>query len=135
VFSQLLPTRGAADLMTITVSGKDLRRVTSLRGAELEPAWSPDGRTILFTYEHGHAGDEAVDVMSVRPNGSELRTVLATPGLDYSPSWSPSGHRIALYSDGRRPFGDSPRPGAWILRPGSERQLVVQGRAVAYVDW
>ena len=125
---------GQADIMTMSASGKRLRRVTHLGGMEGQPDWSPDGRSIAFIHEQGPYFARSSDVLAMRPDGSHLRAVAANKGLSFSPSWSNDG-RLAWYSDGRRAFGASPRAGLWIVDSRGRRQLVVANRTIAYVAW
>jgi Tol biopolymer transport system component len=131
-FSQDFSTQ-QTDIMTVSPSGKGLRRVTRLRGTEREAEWSPDGRTIAFTHEQGSWWMQSADVLTVRGNGRDLRTLSATDGLSYSPSWSQDG-RLAWYSDGRSRF-PAPRAGLWIVDARGRRELIVPNRTIAYVAW
>lgn len=59
----------------------------------LTPAWSPDGRWIIYT---SYASNNP-DLLLMDSQGKGIRrTVLRLPGLNAAPSWSPSGTRIAL---------------------------------------
>ena len=59
------------------------------------PAWSPDGSTILYTYNnYGRSG-----IYALRPDGSGLRTVVSavSQDMDYSdPAWLPNGQTILV---------------------------------------
>ena len=61
---------------------------------DMWPAWSPDGRRIVFTSTRD--GDPEVYVMNA--DGSEPRRLTTTPGRDAHPSWSPDGRTIAFQS-------------------------------------
>ena len=61
---------------------------------DMWPAWSPDGRRIVFTSTRD--GDPEVYVMNA--DGSEPRRLTTTPGRDAHPSWSPDGATIAFQS-------------------------------------
>lgn len=52
VFSSPSPSRGR-NLLAIHQSGRCLKTLTELPGDELEPAFSPDGQTLLFTVKQG----------------------------------------------------------------------------------
>ncbi|MGH8204304.1 MAG: TolB family protein, partial [Steroidobacteraceae bacterium] len=45
--------KGEADLFMVPTTGGKPRRLTSSKGNESEPAWSPDGRWIAFVAKRG----------------------------------------------------------------------------------
>ena len=61
---------------------------------DMWPAWSPDGRRIVFSSTRD--GDPEVYVMNA--DGSEPRRLTDMPGRDAHPSWSPDGRTIAFQS-------------------------------------
>jgi TolB protein len=67
---------------------------TTARYDDMWPAWSPDGRRIVFTSTRD--GDPEVYVMNA--DGSEPRRLTTTAGRDAHPSWSPDGKTIAFQS-------------------------------------
>jgi Tol biopolymer transport system component len=74
----------------VNADGSGLRRLPQL-GTASDPAWSPDGRRIVF--------DGSDKVYTINAEGSHLRLLVSGPpasgpGL---PSWSPDGTRI-LYA-------------------------------------
>ena len=65
------------------------------------PAWSPDGRTILFESTlHGKSG-----VFVINRDGTGLRRITIDSFANYQPNWSPDGRRIVFTSD-RAGHGD-----------------------------
>jgi Tol biopolymer transport system component len=63
------------------------------------PAWSPDGKKLVFTSTRD--GDEEIYVMHVGDTGPEGQAVRITnnPASDFSPTWSPDSKRVAFISD------------------------------------
>jgi len=58
------------------------------------PAWSPDGRTIVFvSWRDGNGEVYAMDA-----DGSAPRNLTKNPAKDVRPAWSPDGRRIAFVS-------------------------------------
>ena len=96
------------------------RRLTHGSAAEIDPAWSPDGRRIAFA-RRVRGG---FDLFSARLDGSDERQLTQTPHVDeLSPAWSPDGTRIAFsrYESGlARGSGD-----LWTMAAagGRERRL------------
>ncbi len=58
------------------------------------PAWSPDGRTIVFV--SGRDGNGEVYAMDA--DGTSPRNLTQDPAQDVHPAWSPDGRRIAFVS-------------------------------------
>jgi dipeptidyl aminopeptidase/acylaminoacyl peptidase len=98
-------TRGPAylrgQIYSVRDDGSDARAVTPLDDARLDdaPAWSPDGRSILFVRTGGeHMGD----LWLVDANGANARALMAAsvepPFEQRSPAWSPDGLLIAFTS-------------------------------------
>jgi len=88
------------ELYTIDYDGFNLKKITSYNSLNLLPAWSPDGREILFTtYRYGNP-----DLYAVTPEGANLRPVSTVQGLNIAGSYSPDGTKIALtISRGEQP--------------------------------
>ena len=58
------------------------------------PAWSPDGRTIVFvSWRDGNGEVYAMDA-----DGSGPRNLTQNPAKDVRPAWSPDGRSIAFVS-------------------------------------
>ena len=66
-------------------------RVIADRGSE--PAWSPDGRSLVFVNWRVGDGSE-IDVVNV--DGSNRRSLFDSGHGSSSPKWSPDGQRIVL---------------------------------------
>ena len=98
----------AGELVDLWIGGLDgtgLRQLTFGGGRNLEPVWSPDGRTIAY-YSDG-TGDNEIHV--VRVAGGEPVRLTDDPADDINPYWSPDGGRIAFMSD------RSGEPQVWVM--------------------
>jgi Tol biopolymer transport system component len=102
---------------------------------QIDPAWSPDGRSIAFASKRSGT----FDIYVMNADGTGTRRVTSGPEDDGHPTWSPDGGRIAfdrgasgdLYvmsSDGSgvHPIADDPAP-------ENEPAWSPDGRWIAYV--
>ena len=122
---------GEGGLFIMGASGENVRRVTTF-GAD--PAWSPDGRELVFSTEvvvqpYGRMGTS--ELWRVAIGGGEPRKIYAEDAIQ--PSVSPHGLRIAYWA---LPVGGSQRD-IWTipykgLAPGEKPVPVTQDPAV---DW
>jgi TolB protein len=71
------------DIYLVRPDGTDLRRLTQLAGQNRAPAWSPDGKRIVFTSDRVR---QAIYVMNA--DGSKQRRLTSGP-TDVSPDWGP----------------------------------------------
>jgi Tol biopolymer transport system component len=69
--------------------------LTGRDGHAFEPAWSPDGTRIAYTYRELDLPQTYIEVMDV--DGSN-RQRLTHGGTDTSPVWSPDGSQVAFIS-------------------------------------
>ena len=69
-------------------------KLTSYRGDEREPAISPDGWTVAFSWS-GSAGNN-YDIYVVKQGGQGPLRLTTDPAPDTFPAWSPDGSEIAF---------------------------------------
>ena len=90
------PALGIGDRLLSLIQGKPSRLDVQA------PAWSPDGRTIVFvSWRDGNGEVYAMDADSSSP-----RNLTQDPAKDVRPAWSPDGRRIAFVSRPRRQLRD-----------------------------
>jgi Tol biopolymer transport system component len=105
-------------LYSVSVRGSQPNR---LAAEGMNPAWAPDGRTILVDTRHG--------ITSVTADGSKRALISPTrspgegPGV---PAWSPDGSRVLYFHTPRQKRGYHPE--VWTMKPdGSEKSLIYRG--------
>jgi len=69
-------------------------RLTTLNGFESEPALSPDGDQVAFSWDG--AGQDNSHIYVKLVGSSEMRRLTSERAVDVAPSWSPDGQRIAF---------------------------------------
>jgi Tol biopolymer transport system component/DNA-binding winged helix-turn-helix (wHTH) protein len=73
--------------------------VTSYRGRETTPSFSPDGSQIAFSWDGENGGNVDIYVKVVGENRALRLTT--DPRPEFSPVWSPDGRQIAFCRDGQ----------------------------------
>jgi serine/threonine protein kinase len=88
------PSQGTSDIWTYDIARGLRNRLTSNHRRNLEPSWSPDGRTIAFS----SAAAEYDDLYTIPADGSGVETLrYADNSEKRNPVWSPDG-RFLLYT-------------------------------------
>jgi len=81
---------GAGGLRVLNLSDGTTQDIAS---DLIEPAWSPDGNTILAVA----GGTREPGIYALNPDGSNVRLIVSAKGARIrGPSWSPDGSRIAF---------------------------------------
>lgn len=116
---------GKTDIFVMAADGSDVRGVTRFRpGFNLAPAWSPDGRTIVFV----HNAREGTDLYSVGRRGRNLTRLTTSPRIvERAPEWSPDGSRI-LFSRARETGAPTDEDLYTIAPDGSDLTRLTRSR-------
>jgi dipeptidyl aminopeptidase/acylaminoacyl peptidase len=98
VFSVTEPSydekKESADLWIVPAEGSAKpRRLTSAKGTESAPAWSPDSRRVAFAAKREDDEVNQIYVIDVA-GGGEARRVTSAPLAARAPVWSPDGGRV-----------------------------------------
>jgi Tol biopolymer transport system component len=118
------------DIYAVNADGSGLRELTTKRGAEFDPTWSPDGRRVVYRdSRRGINHDDEIYVMDA--DGSDATDITNHRGNDWGPAWSPSGDRIVFNSD-----RDGQPMGGFLVDPdGSHLRRIPTDLWVEYPTW
>jgi WD40 repeat protein len=83
------------DIFTVGVDGSARQQLTVAPGLDGSPAWSPDGRRIVFVSQR----DGNANLYVMNADGSGQTPLTNTSSLEASPVFSPDGSRIAFISN------------------------------------
>ena len=81
------------EIYSVDFDGHNSKKITNDNTLNLTPAWSPNGRWLIYT---SYAGNNPDLIMIDRHNKSPRRTLLHMSGLNAAPSWSPVDDRLCL---------------------------------------
>jgi len=84
------------DIYTLPMSGGKATRRTDGRAYDMQPRWSPDGRSIAFTSDR--SGSDNIWVMAADGSAIEAVTREKDGGLT-APAWAPDGQYLAVRRD------------------------------------
>ena len=108
--------RLSANVWLVKPTARDLRQITNIKGEAMSPAWSPDGRFIVFTHI-----DEKSHSLGVwdRKKGSVQR--VRFPGnVVIGPSFTPDNKVAVALSNGRYPV-------IFLLNHGFQKERILEG--------
>lgn len=119
--------------LTKLPNGGKSTRLTEHEFADSNPAWSPDGKKILFASDrHGTTdlylleGDDAEHPELTKAHKFKTKRLTNTGSEEINPTFSPKGDRIAFVREGK----------LWLMKPdGSDQKVLVGAQKVLDYDW
>lgn len=111
-------------IYVMNADGSEVRALTSGLSYDRDPAFSPDGRQVVFDRTLG-AGRPHIFVVNI--DGTGLRQLTDGPVADYEPTYAPSGKWIAFTSN-RDHDVRTDRSDIFSMRPdGSRLRVLIDG--------
>lgn len=86
-----------ADVFLVDLDGGSARRLTTFRTGVGEPAWSPDGSSLVVPV--GQRSTKPWNLFRVRIADGTSERLTTGMAFDQFPAWSPDGEHIAFTSD------------------------------------
>ncbi len=91
---------GTPQIYLADISSGDTVPLTNLPAGACQPAWSPDGKRIVFTSPCFSRTDNFKNssLYIMNADGSDVTPLISEPGGDFDPAWAPDGNRLAFVS-------------------------------------
>lgn len=85
------------EIYVMDIDGTNQRRLTTTEAGENHPAWSPDGKKIVFDADYDEDGK--FEIYTMNADGTDLTRLTTNQANDQFADWSPDGAHIAFSSD------------------------------------
>jgi TolB protein len=121
------------EIFVMNADGSDVTQITDNELDDELPAWSPDGRRIVFSRDYDPIrGRVDLDLLTIRSDGRRERILTNTRGVqEYGPNWSPNGRMIAFVSE----LGGDGEIWTMNRRGSNQRQLTFNDAGDEFPNW
>lgn len=87
------------EIFVADADGKNAKRITDFGCASFAPAFTPDGKKIIFASNKHACDTRGFELYLMNPDGTGLEQVTDTGGFNSFPMFSPDGKRLTFVSD------------------------------------
>lgn len=123
IVAELEPETGRG-LVRVDPATGAVSNILDMAGVEATPHFSPDGRTIAFSFFPTDADSQ--QLWLVDADGSNARQLTTGDSYDYNPDWSPDGSQIVFVRNGDL---------AVVPAAGGDVEILVGDRTVDQPAW
>ena len=89
---------GKGQIYLVNNDGTGLTQLTT-SGYDFNPAWSPDGRKIIFLSQRNNHHSTNNEIYIMNADGSDQTRLSNSPAIYKNPAWSPDGKHIVFVSN------------------------------------
>ncbi len=97
------------EVYVMNADGSNMVNISNHPKWDAYPAWSPDGRKIVFESARDYPKGTAWDLYMMNPDGSNVERLTSDAYFEIFPQWSPDSQWIVYYSGSPDPNEQQPR--------------------------
>lgn len=132
-FAGGIPETQRLDIFIIKPDGTGLKRMTNSSHGEAGLSWSPNGKSIVYSYSSSTSTFPESDLALLDVDKAQTYLLTSTKGSEHRPTWSPDGRQIAYLFDQE----NSPNE-LWVMdfdAKSTERIFVDIPISARKIDW
>jgi len=86
------------EIYSSSINGTGRKQLTRLNGTIADPAWSPNGDKVVFSFKKNK--EDLFQLYTMNFDGSDIKKISTNNQRNYnSPDWSPDGTKIVFHSE------------------------------------